>query len=136
MKQSNVWRTLLFNWPVKVFSLLLATLIVVVINFISIDTREVEIPLVVLLPQEYEAASQVDSTVTLSIRADGRYLALIDPASVTATADFSFVNKEGVATTPILLTQGESLFNIKATLTTKPEIARVYFTIKRSGSGD
>ncbi|MGI6432643.1 MAG: hypothetical protein ACOXZ4_02090 [Sphaerochaetaceae bacterium] len=127
MKPSNLWRSLAVNWPVKVFSLLLAVGVFVIINYTSVDQREVEIPLQVVLPAGYSATSTVPSSVLLTIQAEGRYLAMINPSAVTAVADFSSVNDEGVAGTPVKLNLGPSLFEIEATYSLKPEVVRIYF---------
>ena len=50
MKLNDVWRAIMFNWPVKVFSLVLAIGLYLVVNYATMDQRKVEIPLQVLLP--------------------------------------------------------------------------------------
>ena len=79
MKPNNLWRAIIFNWPVKVFSLVLAIGIYLVVNYATLDQRKVDIPLQVVLPGGYEATSTILDSVTLVIRTDARHIGMIDP---------------------------------------------------------
>lgn len=127
MKPNKIMRTLLFNWPIKVFSLLLAIGIYIVINYALLDTRVVEIPLQVVMPVAYEASSNVPTSVTLSMRADERYITMIDAAAVRAVADFSHVRAEGAFSAPIVLHAQKSFVDMEVAFSTDPETIRIYF---------
>ena len=94
-----------FNEQLDCKSLLTALAIGVylVINYATLDQRKVDIPLEVIMPTEYQAVSTVPQTISLIIKTDSRYSAIIDPWSVKATADFSNVDSEGVKSTAVIL---------------------------------
>lgn len=127
MKPNKLWRSLLGDWPIKVFSLLLAVSVYVVVNYATLDSRRVEIPLYVTMPVGYEATSTIPESVSLHIRADERYIGMIDPTAIRATADFTVVSEDGVASVPILLEASASYVDIEVSFTTDPDIVRVFF---------
>jgi len=126
MKPNNLWRAIIFNWPVKVFSLVLAIGIYLVVNYATLDQRKVDIPLQVVLPGGYEATSTILDSVTLVIRTDARHIGMIDPSVLTATADFSSVDSEGAHSVPILLSAPPSFFDVEVSFSTDPEGGRIY----------
>lgn len=127
MKLNDIWRAIMFNWPIKVFSLVLAIGLYLVVNYTTMDQRKVEIPLQVVLPSGLEATSTVPDAITLIIKSDSRYIAMIDPWEITAIADFSSVDSEGVASVPVLLDADPSYMAIEVSFATDPEVIRVYF---------
>lgn len=128
MKLNDLWRAIIFNWPVKVFSLLLAIGIYLIVNYATLDQRKVEIPLQVINPKGFSASSTVPESVILTIKTDGRYIAMVDPSAITATADFSTVDAEGVFSVPVLLSAQPSIFNIEVSFVTDPQIVKVFFS--------
>ena len=134
MKLNNLWRALLEYWPIKVFSLLLAISVFLVINYATLDTRTVEIPLQVRYPSGYEATSTVVESVQLRIRADERYISMINPGAITAVADFSHVSSEGVSSTVVQLIADTSLFAVEVSISAEPETIRVFF--RRNGRSE
>lgn len=127
MKPNKLWRSLLEDWPIKVFSLLLAIAVYVVVNYATLDSRRVEIPLHVTMPVGYEATSTIPESVTLMIRADERYIGMIDPTAIRAVADFSIVSEDGVTSVPVLLEASASYIEIEVSFSTDPEIVRIFF---------
>lgn len=128
MKLNDVWRAIMFNWPVKVFSLVLAIGLYLVVNYATMDQRKVEIPLQVLLPAAFEATSTVPDSVTLVIKADARHIGMIDPSRISAVADFSAVDSEGAVSVPVLLVAERSYIALEVSLATDPETIRVYLS--------
>lgn len=126
MKPNKLMRSLLFNWPIKVFSLLLAIGIYMVVNYATLDTRRVEIPLQIITPTGYEVSSNVPQFVTLQIQADERYIGMVDSSAINAIADFSKVGGEGVFSAPILLDAQKSYMDIEVAFSTNPETVRLY----------
>ena len=127
MKPNKLWRTMLFNLPVKVFSLLLAISIYLVVNYATLDQRTVEIPLHVILPEGFVATSTVPESVTLKIKADERYIGMVDSTAIKATVDYSMVDTEGVSSAPVVLAAQSSYFDIEISFSTDPETIRIYF---------
>jgi YbbR domain-containing protein len=101
----------LYNWPAKVLSLVFALLVYAFIQYSTLGARVVTLPLSVTLPSNYEAQSLVPSSVEVSIRGNEDIIYLINPNSIQASVDFSAVNKEGIATAPVILVFDEQLFD-------------------------
>ncbi|WP_422481011.1 hypothetical protein [Pleomorphochaeta sp. DL1XJH-081] len=134
MKLNKMWRSLLEDWPIKVFSLLMAISVFVVVNYATLDSRTVEIPLHVTMPDGYEATSTIPESVSLLIRADERYIGMIDPTAIKAIADFSVVSEDGVTGVPVLLEAHTSYVDIEVSFSTDPDIVRVFF--QKKGQSD
>ncbi|MGI6466670.1 MAG: hypothetical protein ACOXZZ_03650 [Sphaerochaetaceae bacterium] len=132
MSSSSIWRNITNNWVVKVFSLLLAIAIYIIINYGVVDTREVEIPLNVIMPSEWVAISNVPESVTLIIKSDPQHSMFVDPADFEASADFSQVNQQGVSSAPVILNSDTNFKNMKLSFSTNPETIRIFFETKGS----
>ena len=109
------------------FSFLVAIALYIIITLSLLGSISVEIPLSVIHPKGYEALSIVDEKIELTIRAQQKYVALINPHAINAVADFSFVNSDGVASARVILEFDESLFDIDFSLFTNPEFIRVFY---------
>lgn len=127
MKSNSTINNLLRNWPVKMFSFLIALALYLVVSLSLMGSVEVEIPLTVIHPTGYEALSIVDEKIELTIRAKQKYVALINPHAIKAIADFSFVHSEGVASSRVSFEYDTSLFDIDFSLTATPEYTRVFY---------
>jgi hypothetical protein len=134
MKLNNLWRTLMNNWIVKVFSLLLAIGVYLVINYATLDQRKVDIPLEVIMPIKYQAVSTVPKTISLIIKTDSRYSSIIDPWTVKAKADFSNVDSEGVKSTAVILSTEGPYASTKVYFSSQPEVIRIYFALTENVS--
>jgi len=123
----------LYNWPAKVLSLVFALLVYAFIQYTTLGARVVTLPLSVTLPSNYEAQSLVPSSVEVSIRGNEDIIYLINPNSIQASVDFSAVNKEGIATAPVILVFDDQLFeSAEIALEASPTQYRILFT---AGSG-
>ncbi|NCB01020.1 MAG: hypothetical protein EOM67_02500 [Spirochaetia bacterium] len=127
MKSNKTIKTILQNWPAKIFSLLIAIALYLVVTLSLVGSQTIEIPLKIIHPTGYEAVSTLEETVELTLKAQQKYLALINPRAIQAVADFSFVASTGVAVTQVALSYDESLFNIDVSLSTNPERIKVFY---------
>ena len=128
MKQNNLLRSVLFNWPIKILSLVFAISFFLVVRYTTLSHREVELPLHVINPRNFTAASTLPNTILVKISGEDREIHLIDPSTLSVSVDFAFVRQEGVASAPVLLDHGKSSIKTKATFTLDPEFLRVYFS--------
>lgn len=127
MKSNKNVDTLLRNWPIKMFSFLIALGLYLVVSLSLMDSVEVELPLTIIHPAGFEALSILDEKVELTIRTQQRYVALINPHAINATADFSYVHTDGVASSRVVLEYDESLFDIEFSLSANPDYIRVFY---------
>lgn len=121
-------RSLLVDWPIKIISLLLAIGIYLVVNYVVLDTRFVEIPLEVILPAGYEVSSKVPQAVTLKIAGDERYIRLVDSGKISAKADFSLATQVGTVSAPVLLEAEKSYIDLDFTFSSDPEIIKIFLS--------
>lgn len=97
-------------WGAKVFSLLLAILTVLLIEFTNITDRVITIPLSVTLPDDFEAESLVPESVDVVISGNENVIYLVDPAGIKARADFSAVDSAGITSVPVILEYREDIY--------------------------
>jgi len=91
-------------------SLVFAICIYLFIQYSTVGARVVTIPLDVELPSGYEAMSLVPESVEIEIRGNDDIIYLIDPNSIMASLDLSFVQQEGIASAPVLLKYEKNVF--------------------------
>jgi hypothetical protein len=127
MKRNKILQSVIFNWPVKILSLVFAISLFLVVRYTTVDQRHIEIPLEVTYPKGYLAASTIPRTVELIISGDERVIHLIDPSAVEASVDFSFVDAQGVSGSPVLLNYGDFHLYGDISFTTEPGILKVFF---------
>jgi hypothetical protein len=128
MKQNNLLRSVLFNWPIKVLSLVFAISFFLVVRYATLDSREVELPLHVINPKNFIASSALPNTILVKISGEDREIHLIDPSEILVSVDFSFVRQEGVASAPVVLDYGTTPYKTNITFAAEPEFLRVYFS--------
>ena len=128
MKLNKYLQWMLYNWPVKVLSLVFAMLVYAFIQFSTMGARVVSIPIEVHLPTSLEAASLVPSSIEVSIRGDEDIIYLINPDSIKASLDFSSVEEAGIATAPVVLRYEEDVFESAGiALQANPQYYRILF---------
>ena len=127
MKQNKFLRSVLFNWPVKILSVVFAVALFLIVNYAVSPQREVVLPLEVIAPRGYIAASSFPQTVAVTISGDDRIIHRIQPSLLVVSVDFSFVKAEGVASAPVVVTFKESPLVTEAVYSVDPEVLRIFF---------
>ena len=129
--KSKIVSTILQNWIPKIFSLLIALFIVLAVRFMNVNDRVVTLPLNVLLPEGYEAASLVPDTVEAVITGPDSIIYLVDPTEITASADFSSVSGSGIARVPVMLEYQENIYTRDGlVVSARPSSVRILFEEK------
>lgn len=129
--KSKIVSTILQNWIPKIFSLLIALFIVLAVRFMNVNDRVVTLPLHVLLPEGYEAASLVPDTVEAVITGPDSIIYLVDPSEITASADFSSVSGSGIARVPVMLEYQENIYTRDGlVVSARPSSVRILFEEK------
>ena len=131
MKLNKNLQTILYHWPAKVLSLVFAICIYLFIQYSTIGARVVTIPLDVLLPTGYVAVSLVPESVEVKIRGDEDVIYLVDPNSILASIDFTFVHDEGISSAPIVLVYDENVFESGGvSVSPNPSQYRILFNLE------
>ena len=129
--KSKIVSTILQNWIPKIVSLLIALFIVLAVRFMNVNDRVVTLPLHVLLPEGYEAASLVPDTVEAVITGPDSIIYLVDPSEITASADFSSVSGSGIARVPVMLEYQENIYTRDGlVVSARPSSVRILFEEK------
>ncbi len=136
MKMNDISRIVLNNWPIKVFSFLLALCIYIIVHFTTTATREVEIPLQVMHPAGYTAVSNIPDTVTLILTGEDRDISVLRSDAVDALADFSLVETEGVQEVPVSLIYDNSLFDVEFSVSSDPAVIKIFYQKDEGGKSE
>ncbi|MFA5446933.1 MAG: CdaR family protein [Sphaerochaeta sp.] len=132
MRQNKYLQNLLLNWPAKILSLVFALLVYTFIQYSTLDTRIVTIPLEVTLPDALVAESLVPSQVQVQIKGDDSIIYLVDPNAIVAAVDFSDVKSEGIAVRSVVLHYDEHLFDTaKISFLADPIQFRILFSFDK-----
>ncbi len=119
------------NWIPKIFSFLAALFIVLSVRFMNVHDRVVTLPLNVILPENYNAASLVPDTVDAVITGPDSIIYLVDPSAITATADFSSVDGAGIVRVPVALDYRDDIYTRDGlVVSSRPSTVRILFEEK------
>ncbi len=128
MKLNKVVQNILYNWPVKVLCLVCAMGIYLVVQYSSLSTRVLDIPLQFTPPENYVVNSLVPQTIEVRITGPDESIYRILPDRITASVDFSFVAKVGLSTALVMVDYQSVLEEIPGiSITTKPASITVDF---------
>ena len=103
MPKSKFLQQAAFNWPAKIFSLVAAILIFLVIQVSIASERSFYIPLEVVIPQQYQVETSFPSQVKVTVSGPEDEIFRIIPEQISGSADFSDVSTEGVHARAVVL---------------------------------
>lgn len=131
MTKNSFLQSVLFQWQVKLVCILLALSFYFLISFSAYTDRQAVIPLEVILPVDYDAESLVPNSITININGSDKIIYLIDPALISASVDFSDIDKVGIARRTVVLSYDDKVFNKgEITVSSMPETIRIAFKDK------
>ncbi len=107
MKQNRFINWLVFDWPVKVISLLTAVLLFFFVQLITVEHRSFQIPLDIIENSEYVIDSAYPLTIDVKISGQQEDVFMIYPEDLKVSIDISEIDVTGVATIPIEIEKGE-----------------------------
>ena len=114
----------------RVLCLFVAIIIFACVRYFNMGSRVVRIPLSVTLPQDsrYVAESLVPDYIDIVISGDDDLIYLVDPDSVSASADFSDVDTSGISRRSVRLEYERDVFEQTAlTIRSDPDVVRILF---------
>ncbi len=131
MKQnSKGLSSFISTWVPRVLCLFVAIIIFACVRYFNMGSRVVRIPLSVTLPQDsrYVAESLVPDYIDIVISGDDDLIYLVDPDSVSASADFSDVDTSGISRRSVRLEYERDVFEQTAlTIRSDPDVVRILF---------
>ena len=126
--KNKILSSVLQNWIPKIFSFLFALFIVLAVRFMNVNDRVVTLPLEVILPENYAAASLVPDTVEAVITGPDSIIYLVDPSAITASADFSAVDGPGIVRVPVSLEYRDDVYTRDGlVVSARPSSVRILF---------
>lgn len=130
MKKSNKITSLVSHVTPKVFSLLAAIVVFLVIEYFQMIDRKVVIPLQVELPSESVliAQSLIPDRVEVVISGSDKLVYLVEPDKIIAVADFSHITEPGIARVPVILNYDQDVFDsAELVVTATRPVVRILF---------
>lgn len=131
MKQnSKGLSSFISTWVPRVLCLFVAVIIFACVRYFNMGSRVVRIPLSVTLPQDsrYVAESLVPDYIDIVISGDDDLIYLVNPDSVSASADFSDVDTSGISRRSVRLEYERDVFEQTAlTIRSDPDVVRILF---------
>ena len=118
------------TWVPRVLSLFVAVLIFACVRYFNMGSRVVTIPLSVSLPDPdvVVAESLVPESIDIVISGDDSLIYLVDPDSISASADFSDVDDAGIRRRTVDLVYPKDVFQDTAlTVRADPDVVRILF---------
>lgn len=118
------------TWVPRVLSLFVAVLIFACVRYFNMGSRVVTIPLSVSLPDPdvVVAESLVPESIDIVISGDDSLIYLVDPDSISASADFSDVDDAGIKRRAVDLVYPKDVFQDTAlTVRADPDVVRILF---------
>lgn len=132
MKQNSKSLTsFISNWVPRVLCLFVAILIFACVRYLNMGSRVVRIPLSVTLPESSSIVpeSLVPDYIDIVISGDDNLIYLVEPDSISASADFSDVDSDGISRRSVTLEYPDDVFRDTAlTVRADPDVVRILFT--------
>ena len=119
------------SWVPRVMCLFVAALIFACVRYFNMGSRVVTIPLSVTLPDPSTvvAESLVPESIDIVISGDDSLIYLVDPDSISASADFSDVADAGIRRRTVALEYPKDVFQDTAlTVRADPDVVRILFS--------
>ncbi len=128
--QSKLNSGLLGNWVIKIMAFMTALFLVMAIRFLNITARTVHIPLEIILDEDsdYIPISLLPETIDIVITGSDSIIYLVDPSQITAVADFSDVDSDGIVRKPVILDYDHDIYTQDGlTVEARPSTVRILF---------
>ncbi len=135
MRHNKFLQKIFYNWQIKILCFLLAVFAYFILGLVLQDTRTVQLPLEVTLPDGYKADSNIPDSVDLVIKGSQDQIYMLDVDYVKVSVDFSFVDHEGVSTAPVVIKlEGPNgvVDTSSVSISTNPMQVKIYFSLKSS----
>lgn len=130
MKKNNKLSLVVSNVTPKVFFLLAAIIIFLVVQYFQMVDRRVVIPLQVKLPESSVVVpeSLVPKSIEIVISGTDKLVYLVEPDKIVAIADFTDITEVGIARVPVTLLYDQDVFDsAELVVTATKPIVRILF---------
>ncbi|MFP4363438.1 MAG: YbbR-like domain-containing protein [Spirochaetia bacterium] len=134
MKNSGLLERLIRNWPVKVLAIAAAILVFLFHRFTTLEERYFSVPLEIEVNNEFVVSGDHPSMARVTIRGKGNTIFNIIEEDVSAVADLTQIETEGVFRVPVELeTRGAAqeagaiefrVEPVEITVTIEPKVTR------------
>lgn len=120
----------LTKWKICTLCFLFALALYIAVYFSGSAEREIAMPLEVILPEGFEASSLLPTEATVVIKGRERQIYMLDVSRLRLFADFSRVDRKGVAAVPVMIDYADMLNYVNLSdlsIFTNPAIVKIYF---------
>lgn len=108
--RTNIKR-ILNNWPEKVTCLVLATVLFVFLRMVSFESRVFEIPVEVLLEDNYIVSTDFRKSVEVRLKGDQEIVNNITSDMITVSVDLTKFENPGIYTVPVVVSYKDDILN-------------------------
>ncbi len=135
MRRNKFFQKIFYNWQIKILCFLVAVFAYFVLGLVLQETRTVQLPLEITLPEDYKADSNIPTSVDLVIKGSQDQIYMLDIDYVKVSVDFSSVDHEGVSVAPVVIRlEGPNgvVDTSSVSISTNPMQVKIYFSLKNS----
>lgn len=127
MGQNRFVQWLVYDWPVKIISLLTAVLLFFFVQFMQLEERSFTIPLQVEIGDDLIIDSTYSDVVEVTVKGPQEDVFLIYPEDIEAVLELSDVTDAGMYLVPVTIRRGEVFQSIEdVQLLVEPADVRVH----------
>ncbi len=127
MGQNRFVQWLVYDWPVKIISLLTAVLLFFFVQFMQLEERSFTVPLRVEIGNDVTIDSTYPKVVEVTVKGPQEDVFLIYPEDIEAVLELSDVTDAGMYLVPVTIRRSEAFQSIEdVQLLVEPANVRVH----------
>lgn len=126
MRENRVLSSLVYDWPVKIITILTAVLLFFFVQFMNSESRSFILPVEYLLPEVLVVESSLPKSAEVTIEGDPQEVFSIYPDDITLIVDASGVSLPGAVNLPLILRTEEGYDQVEFSI--EPQVVRIHFT--------
>ena len=130
MKISKRFALFLIRWKIIIICFLFALSLYVAFYFSGRAERHIAMPLQLILPEGFEVGSLMPEDAEVVIKGRETQIYMIDVDKIHLYADFSKVERKGVAAVPVVIDYEDMLDYVNLadlSIFTSPAMVKIYF---------
>lgn len=110
-RANNQIKRIFSHWPEKAVCLVLATALFVFLRMVSFERREFEIPVEILLEDDYIVSTDFRKSIHVSLKGDQEIVNDITPDMITLSIDLTPFETPGAYSVPVVVSYKDDILN-------------------------
>lgn len=125
MRESRFLGSLVYDWPVKIITILTAVLLFFFVQYMNNESRTFVLPVEYLLPEVLLVDSSLPENAEVTIEGAPQEVFSIYPDEITLVVDASKVTTPGAVNLPVLIRTDDGYDLVEFTV--EPQSVRIHF---------